>query len=60
MVAKKDKSPYAVTLHNVDKFEQLVNISSKGNGKMGQRDNQSAIVESSEEYLDNLKQSFNL
>ena len=55
VLASVEKSPYAVTLHNVDQFEQLTKLKVK---KASQAGKEEGIVPS-EEYLNNLRQSFN-
>ena len=51
-LVSKDKSPYAVTLHNVDKFDQLSEIRKiKSNVSGDNRDE----IEPSEEYMNNLR-----
>ena len=54
VLASKDKSPYAVTLHNVDKFDQIT----EARLKKSKRDDGREEVVSSEEYMTNLRQSF--
>ena len=55
MLASQEKSPYAVTLHNVDKFEQLTEL--KGRRFKGNQAQNEVVP--SEEYMNNLRQSFN-
>ena len=51
----REKNPYAVTLHNVDKFEQLTEVKAQ---KSKRNDERCEGVVPSEEYMNNLRQSF--
>ena len=52
VLVTQEKSPYAVALHNVDKFEQLTEVKAR---KSKTNDERSEGVVPSEEYINNLK-----
>ena len=55
VLVTREKNPYAVTLHNVDKFEQLTQVKAR---KSKRNDERCEGVIPSEEYINNLSQSF--
>lgn len=55
VLVTQEKSPYAVTLHNVDKFELLTKVNAR---KSMINDDKYEGVVPSEEYMSNLRQSF--